>query len=54
MAPDALKFIIQAVGNSPMQCLIDTISEMRPLLLDENKAFDLIPFLRSRQMEVTN
>lgn len=33
---------------------VDKIMKMRPLLLDESKAFDLITFLGSRQIEVTN
>ncbi len=33
---------------------VDKIMQMRPLLLDENKAFDLIAFLDSRQVQVTN
>lgn len=32
----------------------EKIMEMRPLLLDESKEFDLIAFLGSRQVEVTN
>ena len=33
---------------------VDTILKMKPLLLDESKAFALIPFLRSRRVIVTN
>ncbi len=47
-------YLPETEKSSTAVFLVDTIIKMRPLLLDENKAFDLITFLNSRQVEVTN
>jgi len=47
-------YLTETEKSSAAVFSVDTILEMRSLLLDESKEFGLIPFLSSRQVEVTN